>query len=196
MLIFEQNPFQRDRPGILPGAQNFVPVLEKQLCLHATLLSSVFSHPFLPPPSPPSPPFPPIVNQKWNKLIRCSVDWMWCVAMEPGELEKSKELDVCVCVCFRHFHWALCLTRTDWLAHRQHPPNLLLPPPLPPPFSCSAALSSSSSLAPSCWGYGSGSTSAGMSKWMTLQQKDKHAVSLGWQPLDCFEDDPPWQITL
>lgn len=139
MLISEWILFQRGRPGSLPGTQNFVAVLARQLRLHAILLS--------PPLSLSLSLAPPYPLQLWirNKQVRCSLDWMWCVAWTTeGQGLGSVGLDArlekkwgggCLCVSLRHSHLAPWLARTDcwvgWLAHRQQPPTPPSPAHLP-----------------------------------------------------------------
>lgn len=90
---------------------------------------------------------PPYPLQLWirNKQVRCSLDWMWCVAWTTeGQGLGSVGLDArlekkwgggCLCVSLRHSHLAPWLARTDcwvgWLAHRQQPPTPPSPAHLP-----------------------------------------------------------------
>lgn len=68
-----------------PALRTLLPVLAKELRSHATLLSCVFSLTLLCPSRSFSVSFlPPYSLQLWiqkgNKQLRCSVDWMRCVA--------------------------------------------------------------------------------------------------------------------
>lgn len=106
--------FQRSRSGVLPGTQNFVTDSSKgaSFTCHSPLLRFL-SHPFL------SLSLflclflatltSPIVNEKGNKQLRFSLDWMRCVAWTTEgqawgvwcwtRLEKCEEVDVFVFVC-------------------------------------------------------------------------------------------------
>lgn len=104
VLISEWILFQRGRPGSLPGTQNFVAVLARQLRLHAILLSPPLSLSL----SLSRHPIPSNCESETNKLdahwTECDVlpeqrrDRAWGVWGWMRDWRKSEEVDVCVCL--------------------------------------------------------------------------------------------------